>query len=152
MIFIAHRGNVNGIMKDRENSPDYLERALNLGYDIEVDIWRDNHGWFLGHNAPKYKVTSKFFSTFDPARVWYHAKNRRAFYLLRKNPRLNCFWHREEAQALTSKGFIWVHSSTKVLPKGSICVLPEIRKTVLGIKACAGICSDFIERYKNSCR
>ena len=38
MIFIAHRGNISGIDKEKENSPDYLIKAINLGFDVEVDL------------------------------------------------------------------------------------------------------------------
>ena len=38
MILISHRGNVNGRFEDWENKPEYINDALNLGYDVEVDV------------------------------------------------------------------------------------------------------------------
>ena len=38
MILIAHRGNINGSMIEKENSPSYLEEAINLGYHVETDV------------------------------------------------------------------------------------------------------------------
>ena len=42
MILIAHRGNISGIDDARENSPKYISEALNIGYDVEVDVWHCN--------------------------------------------------------------------------------------------------------------
>ncbi len=37
MIWIAHRGNLEGPNKERENEPSYLKEAIEAGYDVEVD-------------------------------------------------------------------------------------------------------------------
>ena len=39
MILISHRGNTNGVNHEKENSISYIEDALNLGFDVEVDVW-----------------------------------------------------------------------------------------------------------------
>ena len=38
MILIAHRGNVSGPNPEMENNPLYIDRALEKGYDVEIDI------------------------------------------------------------------------------------------------------------------
>ena len=38
MYFISHRGNISGIDKNNENKPEYIEKALSLGFDVEVDV------------------------------------------------------------------------------------------------------------------
>ena len=38
MILIAHRGNVNGLNPERENTVAYIEEALGQGYHCEIDI------------------------------------------------------------------------------------------------------------------
>ena len=75
--------------------------------------------------------------------VWCHAKNIEALYRLLKL-KAHCFFHQNDNVTLTSKGFVWT-SPTQQLTDKSICVLPELQRidTIL----CAGICSDFIERY-----
>lgn len=148
MILIAHRGNVSGKIKERENTLPYLREALEASYDIEVDVWLTKDGWSLGHDGPEHTIDESFFSRFDPAHVWYHAKNGEALEALRAHPELNYFWIEQDAYALTSKGFLWVHTKTDHLPKGSICVLPESRKNNEGMVHCAGICSDFVGRYR----
>ena len=148
MLLIAHRGNTNGPNTARENSPEYLREAQGAGYEIEVDVWFTS-GWFLGHDAPEYPVDESIFKALDPNRAWYHAKNAEALYRLRKRTHVHSFWHQEDDYALTSQGVIWVHPKSSLLPKGSICVLPEIRKTNEGLSGCAGICSDFVEQYRH---
>lgn len=32
--FISHRGNLAGRMPEFENRPDYIDKALNLGFDV----------------------------------------------------------------------------------------------------------------------
>ena len=39
MKLIAHRGNVNGPNPDKENHTDYINEAIILGYDVEIDVW-----------------------------------------------------------------------------------------------------------------
>mgnify|MGYP005995747501 FL=1 len=55
MIFISHRGNINGIIKERENTVSYINEALSTGFNVEVDIWYKNKSFYLGHDNPKLK-------------------------------------------------------------------------------------------------
>ena len=34
MILISHRGNLTGKNPERENHPDYIKEALDLGFDV----------------------------------------------------------------------------------------------------------------------
>jgi hypothetical protein len=49
MKFISHRGNLSGRNPESENSPSYINMALKLGYDVEVDVWYIDGKWYLGH-------------------------------------------------------------------------------------------------------
>jgi hypothetical protein len=60
--------------------------------------------------------------------------------------KLNYFWHESDKVTLTSKNIMWAYPGTQPL-KGSIAVLPEWKED--DISQCAGICSDYIEKYKN---
>ena len=43
MILISHRGNLDGVNPDRENSPTYIKEAISSGFDVEIDVhWYDN--------------------------------------------------------------------------------------------------------------
>ena len=56
MILISHRGNLNGKIPENENCPDYIDKAIHSGYDVEIDIWMIDNELFLGHDGPQYKV------------------------------------------------------------------------------------------------
>ena len=56
MIIIAHRGNVDGPNPERENSPDYIDEALSMGYDVEIDLRSKDKQLFLGHDKPQYPL------------------------------------------------------------------------------------------------
>ncbi len=60
MILISHRGNLNGVIVERENSIDYVEEALSQGFDVEIDVWDIFGSYFLGHDEPKYLVKKDF--------------------------------------------------------------------------------------------
>ena len=47
MIHISHRGNINGKIVERENSPEYIQEAVTAGYFCEVDVWHDNDDYTL---------------------------------------------------------------------------------------------------------
>ena len=141
MFLISHRGNINGINKKKENDPDYINRAIELGYDVEIDVRIKNNQFFLGHDDPLYKVTNKFLLN---KKIWCHAKTIEALVALKKI-KAHYFWHQEDDYTITSKGYFWTYPGKKLV-KNSICVLPE-KFNIKNFK-CSGICSDYIENYK----
>jgi hypothetical protein len=144
---ISHRGNLNGPNSCKENDPDWIEYVIDLGYDVEVDIWYDG-GFYLGHDKPEYKINKKWLEK-NSKFLWIHCKNQKAlFELSRMGSQYNYFWHQNDYYTLTSKSFIWVYPNKRLL-KYSICVLPELG--INGrIKECYAICTDFVERYKDA--
>ena len=60
MIYISHRGNISGKNRDLENTPDYIDRALDLGYDVEVDLWVHDSQLFLGHDSGHSEIDLSF--------------------------------------------------------------------------------------------
>ena len=46
MYLISHRGNINNIDKDRENSPDYINEALRQNFHVEIDLWFDKNRFY----------------------------------------------------------------------------------------------------------
>jgi hypothetical protein len=143
MKLISHRGNINGPNKDKENHPSYIKNTLNIGYDVEIDVWHLDKKWYLGHDEPQHTVEYDFLKING---LWLHAKNGDAFYHLLQDRNCNVFWHTNEDWILTSKKYIWTYPN-KILYPDSICVLPELG--INGdIKICHGICSDYILEYK----
>lgn len=155
MIFIAHRGNLNGSIPDLENSPEHLMNAVNQGYDIELDIWYENNKFFLGHDFPKYEIKSPE-TMFPPSNTWYHCKNVEILSwfsdMRRYLPNLKYFWHQNDFYTVVSNtSYIWTFPSCKLV-KNSIAVMPE-RKYLDLTKLfkrdfCSGICSDKISTIK----
>lgn len=144
MKLIAHRGNINGPNPEKENNPDYINTAIKLGYDVEVDVWLIENKWYLGHDNPEYQIKYNFL--LDP-KLWLHAKNGEAFNELVKNNDANAFWHTTEDWVLTSKKYIWTYPNKKLYSE-SVCVLPELGYDG-DLKECYGICSDFIIKYSD---
>jgi len=141
MIYISHRGNISGPNEKFENKIDYIQNALDKGYDVEVDVRFENDSFFLGHDYNQVEVDKNFLLN---KKIWCHAKTKDALSALEKI-KAHHFWHQEDDYTITSKGFIWTYPGKSLLTS-SICVLPEIAnyKEI----NCLGICSDYIERYK----
>ncbi len=149
MKYISHRGNLNGKILEKENSPDYILEALNKGYDVEIDIWYNN-GWYLGHDEPVYKIEIDFFKD-NFEKIWFHCKNLNAIVMF-KNIENNFksvqyFWHQNDSFTLTSNNYIWTYPG-EILSKYSICILTENINISENYKNCYGICSDNINEIK----
>lgn len=144
MIFISHRGNINGKCPDKENDPKYILQAVRKGYECEIDVWSVKDRLYLGHDEPQYEVNLKFLQN---DKFWCHAKNLVALeYMLFHG--VHCFWHQEDDYTITSKGIIWTYPGKKLI-KSAIYVMPERQTENLRLEVkCAGICSDFIEKYR----
>lgn len=146
MILISHRGNINGSIKNKENDPNYLDIAISKGYDIEIDIWIIGDNIWLGHDEPQYSINMQWLVE-RKNRLWIHCKNIDALIYLKNSGELfNFFWHQEDDVTITSTCVFWTYPGKK-LTSNSIAVMPEIKK-FKNIEECLGICSDYIEKYK----
>ncbi|MBT3961642.1 hypothetical protein HOE22_00310 [Candidatus Woesearchaeota archaeon] len=135
MILISHRGNLNGASA-YENHPEYIQEALNQGFDVEIDVWWiDDTGFWLGHDKPQYLVDEYYL---ENPKFWCHAKNIEGLYKMLLNKNIHCFFHQEDDVTLTSKGYIWTYPNKQLTDK-SIAVLPKENPII----EVAGICSDF---------
>ena len=144
MYFISHRGNISGPDSSKENSIEYINNAIDKGYDVEIDVWFEKGKFFLGHDKPTYLVDEKYLQN---EKLWCHSKNLESLINLKKI-KAHYFWHENDNYTMTSKGFIWAYPGKKI-SKDCICVLPEWHKEVKLDYKFRGICSDYIERYQN---
>lgn len=144
MILISHRGNISGKILEEENKPEYVENAIFLGYDVEVDTWVIDGLLWLGHDEPQYQVTMEWLEH-RANKLWIHCKNVFALERFSSAKTFNYFWHDKDTATLTSKGFIWVYPGKQPI-KESIAVLPEINED--DVSRCKGVCSDYIIKYK----
>ena len=148
MILISHRGNINGIIPEAENRIDYIEDALRMGYNVEIDI-RDKDGkLYLGHDKPQYPLDIDWLEQ-HYTKLWLHCKDLTVIQKLNELDRigvyLNYFWHETDTVTITSKGYLWAYPGKQPI-KNSIAVLPELNND--DVSQCSGVCSDYISRYK----
>jgi hypothetical protein len=147
MIYIAHRGNINGPVRDRENSPAYLLEAIANGFHIETDLWFIHDTFFLGHDAPQYEISIDFLLSVKTY-LFCHCKNIAALYhIINYYPEIECFFHDQDDCVLTSKKHIWNFPGKELHPL-SICVMPE-RVNQTNVSGCYGVCTDFPIKMKN---
>lgn len=144
MVLISHRGNING-KTERENSPEYIDSAIELGYDVEIDVWFVDNKLWLGHDKPNYMIDIQWITN-RADKLWVHCKNHDGIEHLYQTD-LNYFWHDVDDMTITSHGFIWAHPKIQPL-KNSIAVMPD--NFNWDLSNCMGICSDYIEKYKKN--
>lgn len=150
MIYIAHRGLIGGPDSGKENHPNQISYAIELGFDCEVDIWYVDNKLILGHDKPQYEINEYWLRN---NHLWIHCKNSEAlewFYNC-KQWSYNYFWHEDDNYTLTSHGYIWTHPKAKLL-QSSVMVMPEHVDVSLNnaIQArCHAICSDFVTILKD---
>ncbi len=135
MIIISHRGNLTGSDPETENRPDQIIKVLEMGFDVEVDVWFVDDEWYLGHDEPTHRVPEKFLEVDG---LWLHAKSLEAVERLSKKD-LNVFWHEDDAVTMTRHGYIWCYPNKEV--DGGIAVdhgqLDDVDKRL------RGICTDY---------
>jgi hypothetical protein len=147
MRLIAHRGNLDGRIPEKENHPDYINAAITGGFDVEVDVWYDPRTckWSLGHDEPQYETSSDFLK--HPA-LWCHAKNMDALEEMLKE-KIHCFWHDGDKCTLTSKNILWcypgIHSKYGVTVNLSETVPPSL-------PSAWAICTDIPIKWREVCR
>jgi hypothetical protein len=144
MKLISHIGNLSGPNLELENTPTYIDEALDSGYDVEVDVWHKNDRFYLGHDLAEHKVPVGWFLN-RSHKLWIHCKNHEAFQILLRYQSLNIFWHQTDDFALTSKGYVWCYPGIGPLDR-SVAVMPELDTPNL-VKYDA-ICSDEISLFK----
>ena len=140
MIYISHRGYINGVDEKLENNPNNISKLLEKNIHVEIDVRYHNDSFYLGHDNPKYKIDVNFLKHKN---LWCHAKNSKTLDEIRK---IDChfFWHQEDDYTITSRGFVWVYPG-KPLVKNSICVTPEKHNNDYSF--CYGICTDYLNNY-----
>ncbi len=144
MILISHRGNLTGPNPEHENSPSYIVMASH-NFNVEIDVWFDN-GFYLGHDKLTYPIDVDFL--INP-KFWCHAKNLEALAEMLKTNKIHCFWHQQDDVTLTSEQYIWTYPGKKLVGHKSIAVVPENVSCEWDISNAHGICSDYIQNYKD---
>jgi len=132
MKIISHRGNLIGKNINLENQKDYIQNALNNGFEVECDVRFINHKFFLGHDIAQYEIKLEWLLE-RKDKLWIHCKNLEcAEQLINKD--FNFFWHQNDDFTITSKGILWCNDNT-FSSNGITVVLNhcDIKNDVLGI-------------------
>lgn len=148
MIYISHRGNLEGKNPQRENHPLYIEEAINEGFSVEVDLRTKDGRLYLGHDEPQYEISLDWLKIYY-RQLWLHCKDKDAFNLaLSKN--LHCFWHNIDDYTITSEGYVWAYPGKESVGRFCILVMPDTvwpEEQIYSLKG-LGICSDNIKKIK----
>lgn len=145
MILISHRGNISGRVFEKENKPEYIDQAIALGYEVEIDIRKIYGSLWLGHDAAQYEITVEWLTKrFN--KLWIHTKNFQALCHLIDLP-LRVFYHEKEQHTIIhGTNLIWSHNISEANYKSVIPLLSE--KDVEGNKSMInrvyGVCSDYV--------
>lgn len=146
---ISHRGNLNGSIPEKENRPSYIDCAIQLGYDVEVDIRLINEEFWLGHDYSQYKIDLNWINL-RKNKLWFHCKDQHSVIkLLELGSDYKFFCHKNDDYVLTSNGYIWVHDlNSKITEK---CIIPLLSKSdILSYKNDKPkyICTDYVNELK----
>ena len=150
MKIISHRGNINGIIEGKENRPSYIDAAIQLGYDVEIDVRFIDGEFWLGHDEPQYKVDLNWMYP-RKKNLWLHCKDvDSAIELCKINGEFNFFCHSSDPYVLISNNLLWVHDLKGKI--GTDCIIPLLSEKDISDydnEVPYAICTDFITLIKN---
>ena len=145
MIYISHRGNLNGIIHERENSLDYIQECLDAGYECEIDLRMKDGVPHLGHDTPDHPVSAEWL-LHRATKLWIHVKEYEALvWLMQHLPNSKFFCHEGDRYTLTSNGWIWSHDMDNKMTEQ--CIIPLLSKDSVQSYSRSGfgaVCSDYI--------
>lgn len=153
MRIIAHRGLLDGPDEKMQNHPSQVIKALDIGFDAEIDVWFSKGKWYLGHDTMDHEVPASWLTTTG---LWIHCKNVHAFYNLKRlASNVNFFYHDSDKIVLTSNGHVWTYFGLpETKDPQAICVMPEVNytwdeiTTMVKSGQWAGMCTDWPQRIK----
>ncbi|MEY3811836.1 MAG: hypothetical protein RIT11_953 [Pseudomonadota bacterium] len=157
MKLIAHRGNINGPNPSQENNPNYIDQAIQSGFDVEIDLRYVNKEFYLGHDDSQYQVSIEWLVEKNNF-LWIHCKDFNSLEILSNiSVDFNYFWHERDKYALTSQGYIWSYPGQQYSSK-TVVVMPEKNDSLkfysteenmhMSNYECFAICSDFVNKIK----
>lgn len=144
MIYISNKGNLFGPDPQKENLPEYVDEAINAGFQVKVDLWISDDRIFLGDGYPKYKIDLAWLIN-RYLKLWIQCKNASAVSFMQEHDHFHYFWNYNDSITLTSLKYVWASPYHPAIKK-SIVVSPNIIER--DFSEYMGICSDFIADFK----
>jgi len=151
--YISNRGNLKGCNKFKENTPEYIQNAINLGYDCVVDVSvLEGILYFNQTNNHLYIIDWQFIIN-NRKYLWLRCKNRETlnylvgFSYLRLILNNIVFTYNKEKLKICE--YIWSpkYEINEYLID-TIIVMPEMNKWKTHSEA-LGVCSDYIEYIRD---
>jgi hypothetical protein len=152
MLYISHRGNLDGMEPEKENSPEYVQAVLDKNYHVLVDTWLvGSSSLALGTRYPQYPVSLEFMKA--KGIIARAATVETLEFLMSNN--IHCFLASHDEYTLTNGGLIWTRHGKKITGVQRCVIdmpewyIPSFEK--LAQTNAAGVCSDCIEEIKEVC-
>lgn len=120
MKLISHRGNIKGRKPELENRPSYIDSAIQLGYEVEIDVRYIGDMFQLGHDTGDFEVDLNWLEKRKEA-LWLHCKDIESAQFLAKRG-LKHFCHVQDPYVIMSTGHLWVHDIR--LSLNDNCIIP----------------------------
>jgi hypothetical protein len=144
MKIISHRGNIKGPNPEDENKQWYIDAAIEMGYDVEVDVWYVDDEFYLGHDGPEYQIDLSWLVQRSDV-LWIHCKNLDAAHaLIMFDAGLRCFCSISDPFCFITEGYLWLND-VDVEPTNN-CVVPLLNiddlKSYKFMGKPWGICTD----------
>lgn len=141
MQVISHRGLIEG--EGEENSPYFIDAAINRGFYVEIDIRFIKGSFWLGHDTPDYRINLGWLERRKDF-LLLHCKNIEAAQEI-AGLTFHFFCHSNEPYVLTSRNLLWVHDISLSLDES--CIIPLISKKDIEnfdfSRKIRGICTDY---------
>lgn len=151
MRVISHRGNISGPQPAKENSPDFIDTAITLGFDVEVDVRSIEGEMYLGHDEPDHRIDWQWLID-RKDRLWIHCKNLEAASMFHDG--LRCFCSISDPYCFMTEGYLWLND-VEIEPKDN-CIVPLLGVDDLENYKFMGkphaICTDYPFFLHNGCR
>lgn len=150
MKIISHRGNLDGPNPAQENKIAYIDKAIDAGYHVEIDIRVKDGYLYTGHDFPQHRVPYGELAH-RKRYLWVHCKDIESFFYA---PDFKCFCHTNDPYVLVTpgsypayNGWVWVHDLELELT--NLSIIPLLSKEDIDnfdlnrAKKIFGICTDY---------
>ena len=149
MKIISHRGNLEKSNVELENTIPFLEKAIEMGYEVETDIWYVEKKLYLGHNGPTSVVSVDWLLT-NKNKLWIHCKHQDSLFYLKNFSELNIFYHDNDPFTITSKNIILINPFFETNYYDGILMMPEYSKVdIQDVIKFKGIFTDKVTFYED---
>lgn len=170
MIFIAHRGNIDGEVKHQnfgcslENTSGHINRAIAMGFHVEVDVRIWNSNLCFGHDevGDCYVVKE---SDLNAEKCFYHLKDIRSkqtldFWSEMTNTQYKYFYNNLDRYSLVSDGHVWTYpgpygidrvqlnENTIYMSEESPSYISKDLVRKLMRHKVYGVCSDYVLKFR----